>query len=324
MEHLSVRFFGGFHVQRDFPPQSLHFTRTAQHLLAYLLLHRRQSHPREILAGTLWGETDDEKARACLNTALWRLRRVLEPYPTAKGRFLVTLANGDVGINPEAPLRLDVAIFEEKTRGVFRWDAHGPSACEVGEVEKALTLYKGELLPGFYENWILEERERLHCLHIDVLGALMHAHHHLGNVAQGIEFGLRILKEEPFREDVHLTVMQLYREAGQMFMALRQYEKCRKNLEDELGISPSEKTRRFYESILPAGRSSRKPSSPPPPPDDRPFRQALATLQKALDTLERVHLDVLRAARMVSQILEESGRNPRDGSRMPPGTPESF
>lgn len=313
MECLSVHLFGGFRVQRGHPPQPLHFTRTAQHLLAYLLLHRRLPHPRDILAGILWGETDDEKARACLNTALWRLRKVLEPYPMSRGSVLVTTAGGDVGINPQAHLKVDVAMFEEKVGRIGRWAGHPPSPCEAAEVERALVLYTGELLAGFYEDWIVAERERLHCLHIDALSALMHAHRHFGNLTQSLDLGLRILKEEPFREDVHLFVMQLYQDAGQRFMALRHYEKCRKKLEDELGIAPSEKTRRFYESIAPSGRSSGKPPSSTTAPDEGSYRQALATLQKALDTLEKVHRDVLKAARMVSQLMEENRENSLDG-----------
>ncbi len=322
MECLWVQFFGGFRVECGVALQPLHLTRTVQHLLAYLLLYRQRTHPREILAGTLWGETDDERARACLNTALWRLRKALESCQMRKGTFLVTTVRGDVGINPDAPLRMDVAQFEERSNLISTWPSHPPSLCEVDEVEKALTLYKGELLAGFYEDWILQERERLHCLYIDVLTALLYAHRHLGNVTRSVEFGLRILKEEPFREDIHLEVMQLYQEAGQRFMAIRHYEKCKKTLEVEMGMAPSEKTRLFYESLLPAGRLSSKSSPPTKPSDDMPFRQALATLQKALETLEKVHLDVMKAARMVSEILEETGQDFPDWKRAPPKSPK--
>ncbi|SHG35104.1 DNA-binding transcriptional activator of the SARP family [Desulfacinum infernum DSM 9756] len=322
MERLSVHLFGGFRADRGMPPQPLHLTRTAQHLFAYLLLHRRRPHPREVLAGTLWGETDDEKGRACLNTALWRLRKVLEPPPVPRGTFLLTTSSGEVGLNPDAPLTLDVAAFEENLRGVSAWSEATPDPWETSRVEKALTLYQGELLAGFYEDWILEERERLHCLYIDALTGLMYAHKHHGNVARSLETALRILKEEPFREDVHLVVMRLYQETGQRFMALRQYEKCRRSLEEELGIPPSEKTRRFYESIRPPRRTSSKPPPPLEPPDDAPLRHALATLKHALETLERVHRDVMEAARTVSRLFEEGHQSPPDGESSALGSSE--
>ena len=87
---LQVALFGGIHVSHNNWRTEAKLTREIQALLAYLLLQRHRAHPREVLAGLFWAENSQEKARRALNTALWRLKKALEPEGIPAGTYLIS------------------------------------------------------------------------------------------------------------------------------------------------------------------------------------------------------------------------------------------
>ncbi len=85
MATLRISLFGNIRIAHADWAADVKITRAVLSLLAYLLVYRRRIHPREVLTALFWGDHSEERARSCLSTALWRLRRVLEPGDTAKG-----------------------------------------------------------------------------------------------------------------------------------------------------------------------------------------------------------------------------------------------
>ncbi len=134
-------------------------------LLAYLALFPRSVHPREELVDLFWPDSDLDAGRNSLKQALASLRRQLEPPGTPSGSVLIT-DRMSVRLNP-VMATADVAEFEaalksaEKTTDVHR---------RLSLLATALELYRGELLPGFYDEWALTERERLAELSVEALG----------------------------------------------------------------------------------------------------------------------------------------------------------
>lgn len=118
----------------------------AASLLAYLALHRGRSASRDILIELLWPEEDPEVARNRFRVLLTSLRHQLEPPGVESGSVLVSHGNGLIQLNPEA-VWTDVSAFE--------------AAIRAGDNETALSLYPGELLPEFYDDWLIPERTRL-------------------------------------------------------------------------------------------------------------------------------------------------------------------
>jgi DNA-binding SARP family transcriptional activator len=119
-------------------------------LLAYLAYYRHQQHPREVLIEMLWPDCAPEVGRNRLSTALWWLRRNIEE-PLALEEPLFQADHFAVGVN----LRLvttDVAGFLAAVRKAVK----APDRVERAQhLAEALELYRGELLPGFYEDWVL-------------------------------------------------------------------------------------------------------------------------------------------------------------------------
>ena len=139
---LRVALLGRYDVQLDDEPIELAL-RPVELLLAYLLLNRGKCHRREQLAGLLWPDYTDESARKNLRNTVYRLRKAI-------GNEYLATDRGSVAFNVAAPFWLDVAQLEEAA-----------AVAELEQLLQAASLYKGELLPGFYEDWILWERERL-------------------------------------------------------------------------------------------------------------------------------------------------------------------
>ena len=123
-------------------------------LLARLALFPQRTHPREELADLLWPEADQDAGRNNLKQSLAILRRLLEPPGTPAGSVLIA-DRGAVRLNPAA-VSTDVGDFEAALRDAARSPERRHEALEV-----ARTLYRGELLPGLYDDWVIEERERL-------------------------------------------------------------------------------------------------------------------------------------------------------------------
>src|SRR5262245_15468356 len=204
----------------------------AESLLAYLLIYRDAPQPRQRLAFLLWPDSTEPQARTNLRKALHKLRRALP----GDERFLDVRAR-TLRWRPDGPYRLDVAAFEQ--------------AYAAGELRDAVDAYTGDLLEGSYDEWLLEERERLRQCHLDALDRLARRLADEGQTAEAIVYAERLVRSDPLREPAHRLLMRLHDRRGDRARALRAYHACAAALQRELGVEPGEQTRELYEALLP-------------------------------------------------------------------------
>ncbi len=131
-------------------------TSRAAALLTRLALFPHRTHPREELIDLLWPDSDIDSGRLNLRVALASLRRQLEPPDVLTGSVLIA-DRSSIRLNSPA-CRSDVTAFEAALKAAAQAPDH---QARRAALEEARTLYTGELLPGFYDEWIIEERERL-------------------------------------------------------------------------------------------------------------------------------------------------------------------
>ena len=248
MHALSFNLLGRPEVRLDDGPLTGLATTKVEALLYYLAC-RPGPNPREELAGLLWGETSDAKARRSLTQALSSLRKLTGDL------FVVDRLS--VGLDEAALSRLDVAVFETVVT------AEEPAA-NVAQLGEAVALYRGDFLEGLYvkdapafEEWQLGQRERLRLLMLAALERLVAAYvDRLElDVAAGLAYGRRLLVLDPWREAAHRQMMRLLARSGQRSAALAQYESCRRVLAEELGVEPTRETTALYERLLAAGKA---------------------------------------------------------------------
>ena len=305
MNVLNISLFGTVRISHSNPSiPSCKSTHTIQALLAYLALQRNRLHPRDVLAGLFWGEYDSVRARNCLNTALWRLRQVIEPDGVPDGTYLLNNDHGDIGFNQDSPHWLDVAAFEEGLSPLRGMLPHAIEEHQARALESALVLYTGDLLEGFYDDWALREREQMRRLYLNGQGYLMQYYKHQRQYEQGIACGHKILLHDPLREEIHREVMRLYAESGQRSMVAHQYEVCEKALATELGIAPLEETQRLYQQLVVASPAEAVPSLHDHTAE---IEESIAFLRQTAQNLAAIQREMLQAAQRLRSLVQNNG-----------------
>jgi DNA-binding SARP family transcriptional activator len=221
-------------------------TRQSVSFLAYLALFREVDHPREVLIEQFWSSCEPARGRSCLGTALSRLRKTLQVEGT---NWLELSPRGEPRISPVAPIRFDIVEFEA---GIVPALAVVDSKLEPALLDRlnaGLAHYRGDLLLGWYDNWVLTERERLRLLCLRGYRRLMEHHAATGDLENALAAGQSALRIEPLQELIQQRVIELYGVSGQRAAAIRQYNRFSEMLKDELGISPSKATRSLIERI---------------------------------------------------------------------------
>ncbi|PKN92465.1 MAG: response regulator receiver protein [Chloroflexi bacterium HGW-Chloroflexi-6] len=292
MNNLRISLFGSVRVENDLnPANNAKLTNTISTLLAYLILYRQRAHPRDVLASLLWSDYPQERARGCLNTALWRLRQVLEPSGVPPGTFLLSTAMGELSFNCQANVWIDVVEFERIIKMAIAIPYEAALTEKIHELETTINLYKGDLLDGCYCDWALRERERLYQYYLDGLFYLLGYYHSKNQYEKAIGWGQTILMYDPLREDVHRQLMRLYVENGQRTLAVKQFHRCRDVLNLELGITPMSETQGLFEQIT----AQRRETLPVGQPGATEVRVAIERLQNAIETVNRAQHDLQSA-----------------------------
>lgn len=217
-----------------------------QELLCYLLIYRVRTHSREALASQYWGDSSTALSRKYLRTALWQLRVILGEPETGG---LLLIEPDSVRINPDANFSLDVAEFEEAYLSNYPPPGQALNQTQAEYLQKAVELYRGDLMEGCYEDWCLHERERLQSMYLIMLNKLLWLCEAQGDCERGWSYGTLILRHDPACERTHRRLMRLYYGAGDRAGAARQYERCVAALKEELDVQPSRQTAELYAQI---------------------------------------------------------------------------
>jgi DNA-binding SARP family transcriptional activator len=297
---LKIYLFGHIRLQHDQSTFESKITPTVQALLAYLLIQPRRTYARDALMELGWGDRPQDQARSCLNTALWRLRNVLEPEGVRRGSYLLSGQNGDVGFNWDSDFWMDAAVFESTAQSILAAHWQSIDDQQAAQLEQSLQLYQGDLLEGFYYDWVLEERERKRALYLNCLRTIQYYYQHHERYDLAISIGQKILRLDPLREEVHRDLMAIYMKNGQRALALQQYEVCHTCLQNELGIAPMPETRALYEQIL---AESREKYILDQALDENMSTTRKLALQQAVEQLNRILADLDTTRQEIKRTL---------------------
>jgi DNA-binding SARP family transcriptional activator len=216
----SLRMLGGFELVSA--GEHVVVPTSAQRLLAFLALRERPVR-RSCVAGMLWLDSPEERAAANLRSALWRLHCV----------------GGEVVRAWASHLSLDASVvvdLREAERTAHR--ALDRTNTDLDLDVSALSL---DLLPDWYDDWVLFERERFRQLRLRALDAFCGRLADAGRLDGALEIALGAVVDDPLRESSHRAVVRVHLAEGNIAEALRQYRLCRRLLGEELGIEPSER-----------------------------------------------------------------------------------
>jgi DNA-binding SARP family transcriptional activator len=193
---------------------------SAQRLLAFLALHDRPL-LRPFVAGCLWTDASESRAAASLRSALWRLGAPGLVQATATH---LRLADG---------VTIDLELAGTAARRVL--DEEIP----LDPADVRVLVDSGDLLPDWYDDWVLLERERFRQVRLHALEVLSTRLAAAGRMGGAIDAATLAVSIEPLRESAHRAVIRLHLDEGNVGEAMRQYETYRTLLKRDLGLEPS-------------------------------------------------------------------------------------
>jgi len=210
-------------------------------LFKFLVTNRHRRVPRDEILEALWSDLPQESALNNFNVTLSALRRVLEPYLYAGAdSHYLNAQEGLYWFNRHSDYWLDAEAFVALARADGEQDWQG-----------AVDLYAGDYLAEDpYEDWTVVERERLRETYLNTLARLAGSHVERGAVEAGIRHYQTILTRDPYREEIHRRLMEVYARAGRRAEAVQQYQDCRRILQQDLGVEPAPETETLYRRIV--------------------------------------------------------------------------
>ena len=273
--------------------------RKVQELLVYLLLHRHRPHSREVMATLFWGDRSDAQAKKYLRQTLWQLQTSLNNANGTAPELLLVDSEW-VEVSPAATFWLDVATFEQvfDTARLYA-DADLPQE-QVDALCRAVALYQGDLLEGWYHDWCIFERERLQGMFLAMLDKLVGYAEKSSDYAMGIHYCELALRCDQARERTHRRLMRLHYGSGNRTAALRQYETCAAMLRRELGVEPAGSTVELYRQLC----GDSLPENPAPSRRQRGAESDAGNLSDVLQRLQDVHNLLSTALHQVQQDIE--------------------
>jgi DNA-binding SARP family transcriptional activator len=201
----------------------------SQRLLAFLALQGPA--PRCAVLGTLWPDVTESLGRGSLRTAMWRLHVGAPRLIQALGDMLV--------LRPDA--QVDIHALNYSAQVILGQASQAP-------VGRVVLDARGDLLPGWHDDWVIFERERLRQLRLHALDALAGQLTVRGRYAEALEAAMESTRIEPLRESANRMIIAIHLAEDNVAEALRHYGLFRDLLGAELGIEPSAR----LTSMLPA------------------------------------------------------------------------
>lgn len=237
---FDLRLFGCWDLRVD--GRAVELGGREQRLLALLALRGRRS--RAYVAGTLWPDTTEKRAQTSLRTAVLRSRRVVDGILDA-GRTTVALAPG-VKVDVHEMLRVA--------------ESQHAAVTDPGAITAMMAA--GDLLPGWYDDWVIFERERLQHVRLRALESLAELELAHGRHDLALAAALEAIAIEPLRESGHSLAIRAHLSAGNRSAAVQQYQLYRSRLARELGIAPTPGMEELLRSALPTQRGPRRHPGP--------------------------------------------------------------
>ncbi|MFI5891804.1 BTAD domain-containing putative transcriptional regulator [Actinoplanes sp. NPDC051513] len=195
----------------------------SKRLLAYVSL-RRSRVQRRHAAAALWPGAGAVRASGNLRSALWRLRTAGVDL-LAADKWSLRLRDG---------VLVDVHVMDDWAARLTR-GAPGPADLAVlPSLSDAL-----ELLPGWYDDWAIAERERVRRRLLDALEALSRALTRAGRPGEAVEAAMAAATADPLRESAQRALIHAHAAEGNWIEARRAYDAYRDLLRRELGVEPS-------------------------------------------------------------------------------------
>ena len=221
-------------------------SRTAA-LVAYLVAHAGSPQARQVIAGTFWPDSTDAQALTNLRRELHHLRQVLGDEPS------LVVTSRDLCWRDTSTCHVDVRTFAIEREAALAAAAAGDSEGIVAHATAAVDQYQGDLLPGVYDDWLLEARSALQRECADLCDLLSATRARTGDLTGAVDAARRRIQLQPLEEVGYRTLMLLQADLGDRAGAVSTYHHCASVLERELGVLPDPAIQQAFQRLMARG-----------------------------------------------------------------------
>ncbi len=203
-------------------------------LVGLLVTHAGVPQPRQRIAELFWPDSTDAQALTNLRRELHHLRQAIGEETA------LAVTSKDLCWRDSDTSRVDVRDFDLAHRAALAGDG--------AALLSAIALYRGELLPGMHDDWLLDARADLENRCVELCDLLARAA--AAEPAAALDAARRRIRLRPLEEIGYRTLMELQADQGDRAGAVSTYHQCASVLERELGVVPDQATREALRRLL--------------------------------------------------------------------------
>lgn len=246
---LSVSLFGASRVTSGSEQIWSDLGPAGRRLAGYLFTFPDRPHRRERLIDLFWPELDGERGRRAMNSAVWRMRKLLASSPECRDGHGLRTIGAETVLEKLPWLDVDTWALLHAARNMLSVSEAQTEPSRMKEVLAVLYRYEGPFLDGEEAEWILEERERLHSLFVQSAMIMVRHLGLCGYYHDAIQLARHSLRFDPYREELVRYLLTLLALDERRIDAIRYYDHWIGLIRKELGISPLPATRAIIEEI---------------------------------------------------------------------------
>lgn len=249
---LTINMLGPIEIFRD---QARPFaadawtTRRARDILCFIVSRRHHRAPKDTIIDTFWADENLQSVEKNFHPTVSHIRKALNSNQPLKQNFII-YRDGDYQLNPEFSYRIDTENFERLiSDGETARRERDYTRC-IDSYEQAVALYRGDFMHGSYEPWVDEQRSYYQEQYLRMLESLAGVAEKKQEWARSMDLAQRILREDPFREDIHCLLMRAQAALGNRAAVKEQYETLCGLLQKELGVEPALQTQKAFRQLM--------------------------------------------------------------------------
>ena len=224
-------------------------TRRARDIFCYIATSKHRRVAKDVLIEAFWPGEDPATVEKNFHPTISHIRKALNSRQAFKQNFLL-FRDGAYQLNPELSYLIDVEEFERLISDAETAKREKDSAQLREKLEAAYALYRGEFVAGVYEDWAEERRHFYAEQFTRVLNALAKLSFRENRWAAALNFANEILRDDPYREDVHRLIMKIYAGQAKPASTKKHFEDLQTLLKNDLGIEPAAETRRLFQELV--------------------------------------------------------------------------
>lgn len=234
LRDFELRLMGAFELSQGHSVVPLVLPGSSQRLIAFLALQGRAM-TRDAAAGALWPDVSDAQAHASLRSAIWRLDEV-----TRQAMQVDVL---DIALRE---VKLDV---RDSTALAHRLLIVDTVPSDTDMTAAAIEALSSELLPDWYDDWVIIEAEDWRQLRLHALESVTDKLAAAGRFGDAIAAGRAAMQADPLRESAHAALIGVHLAEGNQSEALAAYAAYSELLKRELGLEPTPQLRALVRDL---------------------------------------------------------------------------